>query len=147
MTYTSKTTHQNTQNQTPCEVSPAGLPLLTANDMEKNGLIDCTPQYTRLAQLHNSAAMISLDGPIEQHAKLTAAISAALKGLETIETVNAKRRDAAAKVGTSDVKNGITDAEFHDDIRVICDLINSVPPEGYKPGSRYSSSAADGQDG
>ena len=143
MTYTSKTTQKTNDTHTPREVSPAGFTPLTEAELEKNGLINCAPQRARLAQLHNSAAMIGLDGPADQQAKLTTAIAITLKGLEIIDSINAKRTGDANRKGTSKAQDGITDAEFHDDIRAICELRNKVPPEGYKPGSQYREGAED----
>lgn len=106
-------------------------------DMGDDHGLSLPAQRDLLCHLHNRVAALSFTDGADSFYKLSNAICSVGK-FYVSQTKPEKEENPDDAAEPSAPFGGISDAQFDDDIRALCDILNGLPNSAFRPGSPYN---------
>ncbi|MGJ8563968.1 MAG: hypothetical protein ACSHXY_10490 [Alphaproteobacteria bacterium] len=131
-------TYSKTHKQKKPDPRGSGSPLTlkySPDDMGTDDALSPAAYRDHLSHLHNRLAVLSMSDPVDEFYKLSSAIGTTKKSFNENAAVNKAKKEkeeAEAKTGKHAFAGPISDAEFDNDIKALCDLLNELPDCAYQ---------------
>ncbi len=109
------------------------------DDMGSDAALSMDVQRDHLSHLQNRFSVLSLEDPVDSYYKLSNAICSVRK----VYAEAGRLAQTAQKEREACTSDPISDDEYDDDLRALCELFNALPDEVYtSPPAPFSTSAA-----